>query len=266
MIEKYKISVITPSLNSARFLEQAIQSVLAQNYSNFEHIIVDGGSTDDTLNILKKYNHLTWVSEKDNGQSDAMNKGFLMSSGDIIVYLNSDDYFLDNAFTSVIPLFGSGSKFVVGNVTVLEETGKTWQNVPKTEFIDMLRWWEPDSFCYNPVGYFYLREVQQEIHFNLDNHFAMDVEFLLQSSLKNKFTKIDQTLGVYRYFPGTKTFSANDYKSLLRNQKYLDKFFDYVDLEHRRIISRDFNNYIKKLRFRDNIFYRVLDKFKVLFK
>jgi len=96
-----KISVITPSLNSGEHIERAIQSVLAQNYDNFEHIIVvDGLSTDNTLDILKKYPHLTWVSEKDSGQSNAMNKGFAMSSGEIIVYLNADDYFLPEAFRS----------------------------------------------------------------------------------------------------------------------------------------------------------------------
>ena len=81
-----KISVITPSLNSGAYIEEAIQSVLAQQYPNFEHIIVDGGSADETLEILRRYQHLKWISEPDRGQSHAMNKGFRMSSGDIIGY------------------------------------------------------------------------------------------------------------------------------------------------------------------------------------
>lgn len=88
-----KISVVTPTLNSCEDLEIAIRSVIDQNYTNFEHIIIDGGSIDGTIELLNKYKHLTWLSEPDDGQADAMNKGFDLTTGDIIVYLNSDDYF-----------------------------------------------------------------------------------------------------------------------------------------------------------------------------
>ena len=92
-----KISVITPVLNGAKYIEQAIQSVLKQNYIDFEHIIIDGGSTDGTIDILSKYPHLVWYSEIDSGQPQAMNKGFSIAKGEIIVYLNCDDYFESNA-------------------------------------------------------------------------------------------------------------------------------------------------------------------------
>lgn len=266
MIEKYKISVITPSLNSSKYLEEAILSVLNQNYSNFEHIIVDGGSTDETINILQKYDHLIWVSEKDKGQSDAMNKGFAMSTGDIIVYLNADDYFLPDAFNSVIPSFENGSNFVVGNIRVIENDGKTWDNIPQTEFRNMLHWWIPSSFCYNPVGYFYLREVQENVPFNLDNHFVMDLEFLLQASLKYKFTKIEDYLGVFRYIPGTKTFSTNNYKYFLENQKYLQKFLEFTDEDYSNQYKLEFDKYMGTLKIRDNRVYGIISRLKGLFK
>ena len=106
----YKISVITPCFNASKYLKEAIISVLRQDYPNFEHIIVDGKSTDGTLEIIKNYNHIIWISEPDDGQSDAMNKGFHMSSGEVIVYLNADDYFLPGAFKKVIPYFEKGAK------------------------------------------------------------------------------------------------------------------------------------------------------------
>jgi glycosyltransferase involved in cell wall biosynthesis len=114
-----KISIITPSYNSGQHIEDAINSVLGQEYERFEHIVVDGGSEDNTVEILGKYPHVKWVSEPDNGQSHAMNKGFAMSSGDIIGYLNADDYYLPGAFKSVLHYFEEDADCVVGKVKVL---------------------------------------------------------------------------------------------------------------------------------------------------
>ena len=118
-----KISVITVSLNAERYIEDAIKSVLDQHYKPFEHIIIDACSTDRTLSIVKKYSHIKLLSEPDNGQSDAMNKGFRISDGDIIVYLNADDYFLPGAFDTVIRYFNQGAGFVLGKIKVISDDG-----------------------------------------------------------------------------------------------------------------------------------------------
>jgi glycosyltransferase involved in cell wall biosynthesis len=232
MTDPLIISVITPSYNSAKFLENAVQSVLLQGYPDFEHIIVDAGSTDGTLEILKKYDHLKWVSEPDEGQSDAMNKGFRMSSGDIVVYLNADDYFLPGAFNKVLPYFLKGAKFVVGLVRVEKEDGTFWINDPKITHDEMLWHWKSNSFCVNPVGYFYLREVQENLPgFNHENNLAMDLEFLLECSLRYNFTKIREKdpLGVFRYYQGTKTVESVKSPARLyscSNFSFIDKFLE----------------------------------------
>ena len=205
------ISVITPVLNNCNFIRDTIQSVMIQDYAAFEHIIVDGGSTDGTLDIIKEYRHLNWISEPDKGQSDAMNKGFKMSTGDIIVYLNADDYFLPGAFNAVIPYFAEGANFVVGKIRVQQQDGSCWINDACVEHEEMLRHWEPQAFCVNPVGYFYRREVQEQVGgFNVENHYTMDLEFLLECSTKYSFTKMnnDQILGVFRNLKNTKTEKA----------------------------------------------------------
>ena len=97
------ISIVTPSYNQADFLESTIQSVLSQNYPKLEYVIIDGGSTDGSVDIIKKYQHYLhfWCSEKDNGQYDAINKGFLHCNGDIMAWLNSDDMYLPWTFRTV---------------------------------------------------------------------------------------------------------------------------------------------------------------------
>ncbi|MCD8488872.1 MAG: glycosyltransferase [Desertifilum sp.] len=103
-----KISIITPSYNQGQYIADAIESVAQQNYPHLEHIILDAQSTDNTLEVLKSYNHLPhlkWISEPDKGQSDAINKGFQMATGDIVAWLNTDDYYLPEAFTKVAKTF-----------------------------------------------------------------------------------------------------------------------------------------------------------------
>ena len=83
------VSIVTPSYNQGRYIEETIQSILNQDYPNFEYIVIDGGSNDNTIEILKKYEgNLTWISEKDRGQADAINKGFYMAKGEIVAWLN----------------------------------------------------------------------------------------------------------------------------------------------------------------------------------
>lgn len=220
-----KISIITPSYNSGNFIERAIKSVITQDYKNFEHIIIDGGSTDNTIGILETYKHLRWISESDNGQSDAMNKGFEKSTGDIIVYLNADDYFLPNAFSSVIEEFKKGAKFVIGNVLVKSPRLKCeFINVPRITLEGMLRHWEPNAYSHNPVGYFYSREVQEMCPFNKDNYATMDLEFLLDTASKFEFTRINKTLGCFEDGIDTKTG-----KTQLRLDYWCPSNFPYID-------------------------------------
>ena len=103
-----KISIVTPSYNQGRYLADAVESVAEQNYPHVEHIILDAQSTDETLEVLGRYSHLEhlrWVSEPDDGQTDAINKGFQQATGDIVAWLNADDYYLPGTFAKVAQAF-----------------------------------------------------------------------------------------------------------------------------------------------------------------
>ena len=119
------ISVITPAYNAGRFIEQAILSVKNQDYPNIEHIIIDGQSTDNTLDILKEYENkynLKWISEKDSGSVEAQNKGFIMAKGDIVAWLDADNYYCPGVIKEVAELFirDPGLEVVYGNVSVVD--------------------------------------------------------------------------------------------------------------------------------------------------
>lgn len=195
-----KISVLTPSYNSGEYIERAIQSVLHQDYDDIEHIVVDGGSSDKTLEILKRYNHLKWISEKDKGQSDAMNKAFKMATGDIIVYLNADDYFNPKVFQTVIDYFTQDEvlDILVGNLylTYAESTKIRFVN-SEHRFKKILLDFKY-GFPYNPVCYFYKREVQEKVgSFPLDNHYTMDFWFIIHAFENHRVEKTDLVLGNY---------------------------------------------------------------------
>lgn len=275
-----KISVITPSFNSADYIERAIKSVLDQNYDNYEHWIIDGGSNDGTIQILKKYTHLKWISEPDNGQSDAMNKGFTFSSGDIIVYLNCDDYFLPGAFERVIPLFKQGANFVVGDVLLQTLKGNKFVIKPNIEYKQMLRHWEHAAFPNNPVQYFYLREVQEKFPFNIKNKKTMDLEFLCDAASYYKFEKVDYTLGVYPLIEGAVSIEAQKdpfywtFETFAFIDRHLLKFEKDEILEFKKIQQREYlkrtiellNREEKDLKYKSLIqAYRELIKYKTIF-
>jgi len=211
--KKYlKISVLTPSYNSGKYLERAIESVLKQNYPNVEHIVADACSTDNTLDVLKKYPHIKWVSEKDKGQSDAMNKSFLMSSGDIISYLNADDYYEADVFHTVNDFFQENNTvdFLVGDlVEVIENDASIHPMIFAVEYKKILLHFKY-GFPFNPVAYFYKRKVQEDVGlFPIDEHYAMDYWFLLEAWRTASVTKMNKLFGVF-YKTGLNKTSNSD--------------------------------------------------------
>lgn len=143
-----QLSVITPVYNGERFIESCLRSVVEQDCQDVEHLIIDGGSTDRTVAIVKDYAdrhpHIRWVSEKDKGQSDAMNKGLRLARGTLIGFLNADDFYEREALSVVLRSFQSlpEPSILIGNCNIIDDSGKLlWLNRPDTKYYQLLQAW-----------------------------------------------------------------------------------------------------------------------------
>jgi glycosyltransferase involved in cell wall biosynthesis len=120
-----RVSIVTPSFNQVAFLAQTLQSVRAQDYPDIEHIVVDGGSTDGSVDILRAAPNIRWISERDHGQVDALNKGFAMATGEILAWLNSDDTMFPNTVSAAVAaLERTGADMVYGDLEIVGEHGE----------------------------------------------------------------------------------------------------------------------------------------------
>lgn len=209
------ISIITPVYNGMRFIADCIENVIAQQCPSLEHIIVDGGSTDGTVEVIRQYAekfpHIRWISEKDRGQSDAMNRGVAMAHGAIIGFLNVDDFYEPGALREVLELFGSLPEpaLLVGNCNVWDNDGKLWfVSRPKLISLkNLLLGKYMEAFPLNASAYFYHKSLHQKIgDYEVEEHFGMDVHFILKAVQHAHVAYVDRTWGNFRFIEGAKTY------------------------------------------------------------
>jgi glycosyltransferase involved in cell wall biosynthesis len=212
-----RISIVTPSHNQAAFIEETMHSVRDQRYPSMEHIIIDGASTDRSVSILQEYSqtlgwqHLKWISEPDRGQSDAVNKGFRMATGDIIGWLNSDDLYATGSFARVTRAFDENPlvDFIYGDYLIIDETGKTLISKREIDFD-----WEIMlcglNYIAQPNVFFRSKVFKKLGYLNDSLHFAMDYEFWLRAATRGLlFQHIPSALAACRWHLGAKTVSRN---------------------------------------------------------
>ena len=233
----FLFSIITPVYNNIEYIEECIKNVISQGDINLEHLIIDGGSSDGTVQVIEKYAlkhpHIRWLSEKDNGQSDAMNKGIKLAKGEYISFLNVDDFYSEGTLSQVSTIISSNNlSFIVGDCNVLDESGELiYINKPsKLKSQHILAGY---PFPVNPSAYFYKKELHDKVGpYNVKNHYNMDLEFLIEISFIEKMSYFSESWGNFRVLPLAKTGSDQQNGNLEKRKKEL------------------FNNYLKNSSFK----------------
>lgn len=226
--DKPLITVVTAVLNGERYLEQTILSVLGQSYGNVEYLIIDGGSSDGTLDIIKKYDARIdyWRSEADSGIYEAMNKGIDLARGDLIGLLNADDYYELNALQRVTDSYksaGSPAILYTNNYVLQEDLHLKYKSYPH------MRYWLGMPLCHQAM--FVAKEIYRQIgSYSLNYRFAADYEFLLRSIHNGvAYVHLDEFLVNYR---DTGLTSMNYTQSLAEGRKINATYFPAVSRFH----------------------------------
>ena len=238
-----KISIITPSLNQGEYIERTILNVLNQK-GNFrlEYIIIDGVSTDNTLDIIKKYqDSLTWVSEKDRGQSDAINKGFNMASGDLFAWLNSDDTYEENALSEVAERYREYRfKWCFGDCRNINEDDQEIRRlITRYKIIESKRYSYKrllsKDFISQPAVFF-TRDVYREIGpLDINCQYSMDYDYWLRIGKRYSPLYIDKFLANFRWHGSSKNsqnYKKAAYETYLTAKKHATSQDIYPILRH----------------------------------
>ncbi len=233
-----KFSIVTPSFNQAAFIEEALLSVKSQNYPDVEHIVIDGASSDGTVEILKRFSsqpgweHLHWVSEPDRGQSDALNKGFQMATGSIVGWLNSDERYRPECLQEAVAAFSEHTAVdvIYGDYTWIDETGRVFQVRRETEFNYFVLLYHRVLHIHTPATFFRGRIFAEGNLLDVRLQHSMDYEFFLRLvQMGYRFKHIPKLLADFRWHPESKSASqvreiflardrvVNAYSPILRN-------------------------------------------------
>lgn len=230
-----QVSIIIPSYNQGNFIRRTMESIINQSYKNIEVIIIDGLSTDNTIEVLSNYSDqiTCLVSEKDKGQSDAINKGLMIAKGDIVGWMNSDDLFVEDSVSTIVEAFSKDDSlgFVYGNVDIIDETdavvGRYYGKAVSFPNI----FWSLDLPIPMQGTFWNKKNLKFNLQITTEYHFVLDRDIFLRTILNTKCKYLNKTLGCFRYHDSSKSISQKSgwikemplmYKSILTD--YPDRF------------------------------------------
>jgi hypothetical protein len=205
------VSIVTPSLNQGLYVREAIESVRAQTYEPVEHIVVDGGSTDGTLEILREYDGLRWVSEPDRGQSHALNKGFATAQGEILGWLNADDaYEPDAVAAGVAALLDSGAGLVYADVTRVNDDGVNPRRIRSRQQWDLWTELNEGNGIFSPSVFFTREALETAGGLDESLHLTMDYDLWLRIGRRFPVRHVDAVWSIQRQHDEAKSIAQYD--------------------------------------------------------
>jgi glycosyltransferase involved in cell wall biosynthesis len=205
------VTIVTPSYNQGPFIRATIESVLAQDYPNIEYIVMDGGSTDETASIVNEYaSRLTWISEKDRGQSHAINKGFRMAKGSILAWINSDDVLLPGAVGKAVRAFERNPALgaVYGEGYLIDREGNVTSRFPHTQPFDLWRLVYVSDYILQQSTYFRRSALDDVGLLDEDLHYSMDWDLFIRIGKRYPIGYVPEYLGCLREYPEAKSFTG----------------------------------------------------------
>ena len=205
------VTVVTPSFNQGRFIRATIESVLSQDYPNLEYIIMDGGSTDETASVVAEYSsRLKWISEPDNGQSHAINKGFRMAKGEIVSWLNSDDIYLPGAVRRAVEELQRNTRAgaVYGEGYLIDRDGAIKEVFPHTQPLNLWRLAHLSDYILQQTVFFRKRVFEEVGYLDEDLHYTMDWDILIRIGKRFEIAYIPEFMGCLREYAEAKSFSG----------------------------------------------------------
>jgi glycosyltransferase involved in cell wall biosynthesis len=283
MTRSLLISVVTPSFNQASFIKEALASVQLQGYKHHEHLVIDGTSTDDTVNVLRHFKannnlaSISWISERDSGQSNALNKGFSRAKGEIIGWLNADDRYRTGCFEHIVNIFTKYPEIdiVYGDYLIIDELGNVLKIRREIEFDAFVLLYHRILYIPTTATFFRRRVFEEDNWLNENLHYAMDFEFFIRLAARGyRFMHIPEILADFRLQPNSKTCSSSNQQRMEHQQiifelapilhrvkhmhlkrsalfllrsiacikRYLTKLFSGYYWEHLRLDRPDLNN------------------------
>jgi len=205
------VTVVTPSYNQGCFIRATIESVLSQNYPYLEYIVMDGGSTDETAAVVKEYSsRLTFISERDRGQSHAINKGFQMARGSILAWLNSDDLYLPGSIHAAVDAFdrNPSAGAVYGEGYLIDSAGKSASRFPWTQTFDLWRLTYLSDYILQQTVFFRRAALDEVGYLNECLHYTMDWDILIRLGKRYPVEYIPAYMACLREHPEAKTFAG----------------------------------------------------------
>jgi glycosyltransferase involved in cell wall biosynthesis len=238
------VSIVTPSYNQARFLEATLRSVLDQDYAHIEYLVVDGASNDGSVEIIRRYaDRLTWwVSEKDSGQSEAINKGFRRAQGEFVGWLNSDDIYLPGAVSAAVKVFQSHPQagLVYGDAQAIDADGKAFNLMRARQYTlaDLMAF---NIIC-QPAAFMRRSVLEEAGYLNLDYQLLMDNLLWMCMARKAAIVYTPQTWAAARYHDQAKNRTrgaayGQEARRLIADLEARPEFYELIQEDEKRILA-----------------------------